>query len=176
MRTSTPRPTRRARRACALAATGAAAALAVGAAPATAAPAQSTKGTVKAGGMDVTFSATRAAGAVPHAATGSFVAEGVPAAVVGVPSDVGRIRLSGPISCLQTRGEDVSFYYEFDDRSTSGLPGGLRSGMLVTLKKPTADRYTMGFLPRMSAMVPLVGCDVDLAPLAVTSGGWQNGR
>lgn len=169
--------TRRPRRnAGLLAAAGAALTLGVAAAPAGAAAPQSSKGTFRAGGMDVTFSATRAAGAAPHQASGSFVAEGVPAAVVGVPSDVGRIRLSGPISCLQTRGEDASFYYEFDDRSTSGVLGALRSGMIVTLKKSSADRYSMGFLPMMSAMVPMMGCDVDVAPLAVTSGGWQNGR
>lgn len=157
-------------------AAGAVAALGFAAAPAGAADAQSTKGTLKAGGMDVTFSAKRAAGAPATSATGSFVAEGVPVSIVGVPSDVGRIRLSGPITCLEIRGEDVSFYYPFDDKSTSGLLGNLQAGMLVSLKKGSADKYNMGFTPMLSAFVPMVGCDVDVTPLAVTSGGWQNGR
>jgi hypothetical protein len=129
-----------------------------------------------AGGIKVTFDAKRAAGAKSSSATGSFVAEGAPVAAMGIPRSVGSIRLAGPITCLETHGEDASFYYEFDDTSTSGILGNLKSGMIVSLRKDDAENYRMGFTPMMSAFVPMVGCDSSLAPLAVTSGGWQTGR
>lgn len=167
--------TSRLRRRVALAGVAAVAALGVTAASASAAPAQSTKGHVTAGGIDVTFDAKRPANAPATSATGSFVAEGPPVAILGVPKSVGSIRLSGPITCLETHGEDVSFYYPFDDASTTGLLGKTGSGLLVSLRKSGASDYKMGFSPMLSAFVPIVGCDFGTAPLSVTSGGWQNG-
>lgn len=143
------------------------------AAASSSAAAQSIKGNMTAGGIKVTFDAKRAAGS--KTATGSFVAEGAPVAAMGLPSSVGSIRLAGPITCLETRGQDASFYYEFDKTSTSGLLGGLGAGMIVSLRKDDASTYKMGFTPMLSSFVPMVGCDSSVAPLFVTSGGWQTG-
>lgn len=154
----------------------AAAALGVTASAASAAPAQNTEGDLYAGGVHVTFKAKRAADAKATSATGSFVAEGPLASVIGLPSSLGSIRLSGPITCLETHGEDVSFFYPFDDKSTSGLLGNLGAGMIVALRKDGSDTYKMGFTPMLTAMVPAIGCDSSLTPLAVTRGGWQNNR
>lgn len=170
-------PTRRGRRRAALIAGAGAALLGVAAAPAAAAPAQSTKGDVRSGGMQITFEAKRAAGAPATSATGSFVAEGQPAAIFGIPRDVGRIRLSGPITCLETRGDDVSLYYPFDGRTTTGLLGGSGAGVLVSLRKngPSDEDYRIGFTPMLSAFVPFTGCEFGVTPFAISAGGWQNG-
>lgn len=175
-RTTTPKSGTRTRvAAVALTATVALGATAGAAAASDGSAAQSTKGAMKAGGIDVTFEAQRAAGAKATDATGTFTAEGAPVAAMGLPKTVGSIRLAGPISCLETHGEDVSFYYEFDKTSTSGVLDKLGAGMIVTLRKNGADDYKMGFTPMLSSMVPTLGCDSSLAPLSVTSGGWKNG-
>lgn len=141
-----------------------------------AAGSQSLKGKMTAGGIDVTFDAKRAAGAKAQSATGTFKAKGTPVAAMGLPPEVGSIDLNGPISCLETRGQDASFYYAFDKSSTGGaLLGSSGAGMIVSLKKESATSYRMGFTPMLSAFVPMVGCDVGTAPLFVTSGGWVTG-
>jgi hypothetical protein len=157
-------------------ATGTVLAIGLAAGSASAAESQSLEGNMTAGGIKVTFKAKRPANAKAQSATGTFTAKGTPVAAMGLPSSVGSIDLNGPISCLETHGQDASFYYEFDDTSTSGILGNLKSGMIVSLRKDDAENYRMGFTPMMSAFVPMVGCDSSLAPLAVTSGGWQTGR
>lgn len=172
-RTMTPKSKHRTRVAVAAVTAVAALGATAGTAAADDSAATSSKGHVKAGGIDVTYSATKAAGAKSTDATGTFTAEGAPAAIMGLPASVGSIRLAGPISCLKTQGENVSFYYKFDQTSTSGLLDKLGAGMIVTFKKEGNDRK-MGFLPMLDGMVKTVGCDVPLAPLSVTSGDWQN--
>lgn len=153
------------------------AAVGVTAASANAADAQSLKGNITAGGIKVSFDAKRAAGAKAQSATGTFTAKGAPVAAMGLPPEVGSIELNGPITCLETHGQDASFYYPFDKTSTAGaLLGSSGAGMIVSLKKDSATSYRMGFTPMLSAFVPMVGCDVGVAPLFVTSGGWQTGK
>jgi hypothetical protein len=139
-----------------------------------AAGAQSTRGDLRSGDIHVTFAAKRAAGAPATSATGTFVAEGAPVSVFGLPKELGRLRLSGPITCLETKGQDVSFYYPFDDKTTSGLLGQSGSGVLVSLRKNSQSEYRLGFSPMLSAFVPFTGCDFGVTPFVVTGGGWQN--
>jgi len=139
------------------------------------AAAQSTRGDLRSGGIHITFDAKRAAGAPATGATGSFVAEGAPVSVFGLPKEVGRIRLSGRITCLETKGQDISFYYPFDGRTTTGLLGASGAGVLVSLRKNSATEYRIGFVPMLSALVPITGCDFGTTPFAVTEGGWQVG-
>ncbi|WP_026910307.1 hypothetical protein [Patulibacter minatonensis] len=156
---------------------GAVAAAGITAGTAGAAGAQSLKGNITAGGIKVSFDAKRAAGAKAQSATGTFKAKGSPVAAMGLPEEVGSIELNGPITCLETHGQDASFYYPFDTTSTAGaLLGNSGSGMIVSLKKESATRYKMGFTPMLSAFVPMVGCDSSVTPLFVTSGGWQTGK
>jgi hypothetical protein len=130
-----------------------------------------------AGGIKVTFKAKRPANAKAQSATGTFTAKGTPVAAMGLPSSVGSIDLNGPISCLETHGQDASFYYAFDKSSTGGaLLGNSGAGMIVSLKKDDATTYRMGFTPMLSMFVPMMGCDISTAPLFVTSGGWQTGK
>lgn len=173
-RTMTPQSKHRTRIAVAAVTAVTALGVTAGTAAADDSAAQSSSGHLKAGGIDVTYDAHKAAGAKSTEATGTFTAEGSPVAAMGLPASVGSIRLSGPISCLKTQGENVSFYYKFDKDSTSGALDKLGAGMIVTLKKEGADRK-MGFVPMVDGMVGTVGCDSPLAPLYATSGDWTNG-
>ncbi|WP_026909572.1 hypothetical protein [Patulibacter minatonensis] len=179
----TARPMKRTRRRMAAVAVASVAAVAATAATAAAADtsgAQSSSGDFQAGGIHVTYDAQRAAGQKSTQATGTFTAEGAPVAVMGLPPEVGKIRLAGPISCLETHGNDTSFYYKFDNTSTSGVLDKVGAGMIVSLHKGADGKTQMGFVPMLDGMVPTIGCDTSALPqggalLSATSGTFQNG-
>jgi hypothetical protein len=90
-----------------------------------AAPAQSAAADATSGPFHVTFHATRAAGAPPTAARGTFDAFTTvgPLALVGI---------HGAVTCLDVRGTRVGLFYPID-RSSPSLLARLGAGVLLSM-------------------------------------------
>jgi hypothetical protein len=145
----------------AYAALAVAAVMAVSSSSALAAPAQRAVADVSSGPFNIHFNAQRAAGAPPTAATGTFTAN----------LALGSVSLgsfSGPVTCLDVRGNQAGLFYPITSSSPS-LFSMLNSGVFIYIQLDSAGKpQFVGFLPVPFASVS--SCAPGLALLPVTSG------
>lgn len=107
--------------------------------------------------------------------TGSFRANGALAKAIAI-GDVMPVDLRGPVTCLDAKAGEASFYYPVDKSSSPSFYNALGLGILITVHSDKNGLGHFGFTPLPDAIGSKLPCShVGLTPFRVSTGSLQIG-